>query len=87
MCAAVLRYQRRSGYPATTLTTLRVTPDNLQLAAIKTYLSLGFIPVKTERNQKVSETVYRALGWPLPVDWWPSNSPFPPIDVPDEATR
>lgn len=85
VCAAVLHYQRGRGYPASTLTTLRVTTDNLQVAAIKTYLSLGFIPVKTERNQEVCETVYRALGWPLPVDWWSSDSPFPPIDVPDEA--
>lgn len=87
VCAAVLQYQHRRGYPASTLTTLRVTPDNLQLAAIKTYHSLGFLPVKTERNPRVCETVYRALGLPLPVDWWPSHSPFPPIDVPDEATR
>ena len=86
-CAAVLHYQRRRGCPASTLTTLRVTPENLQLAAIKTYLSLGFLPVITERNQRVCETVYRALGWPLPVNWWPSASPFPPIDEPNEGTR
>ena len=85
VCAAVLRFQRR--YPFSTLTTLRVTPENLQLAAIKTYLSLGFLPVMTERNQRIGERVYRALGWPLPVTWWPAESPFPPIDVPDEAAR
>ncbi len=79
VCAAVLQYQYRRGYPESTLTTLRVTPDNLQLAAIKTYLSLGFLPVKAERNQKVCETVYRALGLPLPVGWWPFASPFPPV--------
>ncbi len=87
VCAAVLRYQRRRGYPASTLTTLRVTPQNLQLAAIRTYLSLGFLSVMTKRNRRVCETVYRALGWPLPVNWWPAESPFPPIDEPDEATR
>ena len=79
VCAAVLQYQRRRGYPASTLTTLRVTPDHLQLAAIKTYLTLGFLPVKTERNPEVCETVYRSLGWPLPVDWWPADSPFVPV--------
>ena len=85
VCAAVLQYQYRRGYPAATLTTLRVTPDNLQLAAIKTYLSLGFLPVRTGRNHGVCETVYRSLGWPLPVDWWPVKSPFPPIDKPNEG--
>jgi len=79
VCAGVLQYQYRRGYPDSTLTTLRVTPDNLQLAAIKTYLTLGFLPVKTERNQKVCETVYRALGLPLPVSWWPADSPFAPV--------
>ena len=28
-----------------------------------------------------------SMGWPLPVDRWPSESPFPTIDDPDEATR
>ncbi len=85
VCAAVLQSQRRRGYLNSTLTTLRVTAENLQLAAIKTYLSLGFLPVMTERNQRVCETVYRALGWPLPVNWWLAESPFLPIDAPDEA--
>ena len=62
VCAAVLQYQHRRGYPASTLTTLRVTPENLQLAAIKTYLSLGFLPVMTERNQKDRRKVVPGAG-------------------------
>ena len=83
VCAGVLQYQRLRGYNASTLTTLMVTPENLQLAPIKMYLSLGFLPVMTEQNRTVCETVYQALGWPLPVTWWSADSPFDPMDDPD----
>jgi len=76
VCASVLGYFRLRGYQAVTLTTLDVTEDNHRLAAIKTYLRLGFLPVRSDQNASICEDIYRQLDWPLPVAWWQGVSPF-----------
>ena len=76
VCASVLRYFRERSYRAVTLTTLPITSDNHQLPAIKTYLELGFLPVKTEENVSLGEQIYRELNWPLPVKWWEGVASF-----------
>lgn len=76
VCAAVLRYFRSQGYKAVTLTTLSIARDNHHLSAIKTYLKLGFLPVKTEENIFICKKIYKELEWPLPVKWWKGVSPF-----------
>ena len=76
VCTAVLRYFRSQDYRAVTLTTLDVTDDNHRPAAIKTYLQLGFLPVRTDANVSVCEAIYRELKWPLPVAWWGGVAPF-----------
>ncbi len=73
--AAVLRYFRDAGYQAATLTTLDVTDANHRLRAIKCYLKLGFVPVRTDENAAVVETIFGQLGWG-PVAWW--HGPTPP---------
>ena len=76
VCVSVLRYFRSRGYKAVSLLTLDVTADNRRLAAIKTYLKLGFLPEQTEENAAVCEDIYRELGWPLPVVWWGGVAAF-----------
>ncbi len=87
VCTAVLDYQRSRGYPCSTLTTLEVTPQNLQLAPMNMYLKLQFQPVKTEQNQTACEMIYQALDRSLPVCWWMNPSPFDPIDDPGLAQQ
>ncbi len=72
VCAAVLHYFRSQGYKTATLSTLPILPDNHRLAAIKTYLKLGFLPVMTEETTEICQGIYNELGWPLPVKWWKS---------------
>jgi RimJ/RimL family protein N-acetyltransferase len=73
---AVLRYFRRAGYRAVTLTTLDVNDDNHRLAAIKCYLKLGFRPVRTDANAPFVETIYDELSRDRPIPWW--TGPTPP---------
>jgi len=70
VCAAVLNYLRSRGYKAVTLTTLNILPDDHRLSAIRTYLKLKFLPVKTEENTTICKKIYSELNWPLPIKWW-----------------
>lgn len=77
VCTAALRYLESNGYKAVTLTTLPISPENHQLAPIKTYLSLGLLPEKTDENTAVCREIYDELNRPAPVEWWEGVCPFP----------
>ncbi len=70
VCAAVLQYFRSQGYIAASLSTLPILPDDHRLAAIKTYLKLGFQPVMEEETIEICQEIYDELGIPLPMKWW-----------------
>jgi mycothiol synthase len=70
VCAAVLQYFRAQGYENASLSTLPILPDDHRLAAIKTYLRLGFLPVMTKETIEICGEIYNDLDWPLPVKWW-----------------
>ena len=74
---AVLRYFRKAGYKAATLTTLNVDEADHRLSAIKCYLKLGFRPVCADDNAVVLETIYNEIDWPLPIGWWQGKTPSP----------
>ena len=77
VCTSALRYLESKRYKAVTLTTLHITEQNHQLAPIKTYLSLGLRPEKTQENAAICEEIWDELGWPAPVEWWGGVCPFP----------
>ena len=70
VCAAVLQYFRVQRYENAGLSTLPILPDDHRLAAIKTYLKLGFLPVMDKETAEICGEIYSDLGWPLPVKWW-----------------
>ncbi len=81
VCTAVMKYFGSAGYGTATLTTLGVTEHNHRHAAIKLYLRLGMLPMRTEDNAEACHEIYSELGWPLPVRWWDGSQP-PATPVP-----
>ena len=60
VCSAVLWYAKEHGYPATTLNT-----DDWRLAAIRTYLKLGFEPELTHDSHRARwQQIHHQLGRP-----------------------
>lgn len=80
VCAAAIRRFRKAGY-----TRIFLRTDDHRLAAIKTYLKLGFVPFLFAPDMRDRwKVVCEKLDWPFTPDAWPSCEAQAPPPVESE---